>query len=77
MIYLKTSNKISNVYSQLKDKVDINYQSNVVYKVPSLNCPAVYIGESKQYVCDRMYQHKNDVKNIEENDKKNSSGPTC
>lgn len=53
-------------FSRLKDKTVKMEQSNVVYKV-TCSCGAIYIGQSKQKLKMRMYQHKYNakIKNID------------
>lgn len=53
-------------FSKLKDKTIKMEQSNVVYKV-TCSCGAIYIGQTKQKLKKRMYQHKYNarIKNID------------
>ncbi|XP_037034410.1 uncharacterized protein LOC119073205 [Bradysia coprophila] len=53
-------------FSILKDKTVKLEQSNVVYKV-TCSCDAIYIGQTKQKLKRRMYQHKYNakIKNID------------
>ena len=53
-------------FSRLKDKTVKLEQSNVVYKV-TCSCEAVYIGQTKQKLRKRMYQHKYNtrIKNVD------------
>lgn len=50
------------LFSQLKDKDDNNLTSNIVYEVSCTNCSAVYIGETKQYLHKRLYQHSYNIR---------------
>lgn len=50
-------------FTKLKDQIDTDDQSGVVYKIPCLNCDCVYIGETKQKLKTRIYQHEYNVKN--------------
>ena len=48
--------------SQAKDPVDINQQSNVIYKIPCNDCNAVYIGETKRSFGTRSKEHEAHVR---------------
>lgn len=49
------------LFSSVKDKLPMLQQSGVVYKVPCSECPAVYIGQTKNKLHTRLMTHKNDV----------------
>lgn len=51
-----------NFFSSLKDKTPIDLQSNLIYSIPCNNCNSVYIGQTKQYLKKRIYQHKQSIK---------------
>jgi hypothetical protein len=53
---------INHVFSKLKDPIPIPLSSNVIYKIPCLNCPSCYIGQTKQLLKNRISQHKSDSK---------------
>lgn len=36
--------------------------SNIIYKIPCKSCEGVYIGQSKQYLKNRIKQHENSTK---------------
>ena len=42
-------------------------QSNVVYKIPCVNCKAAYIGTTSQYLGKRVSQHRADCRDRNEN----------
>lgn len=48
------------VFSRLKDKTPTMQQSNVVYRV-ICSCGAGYVGQTKQKLCKRIYQHKHAI----------------
>lgn len=54
-------NKTSHLYDKQKDKPRLGDKSNVVYSIPCNDCQQVYIGETKQYISRRIYQHKYDI----------------
>lgn len=60
--FKNTNNLHFLIFSKLKDKIDFLLNSNIIYQINCNNCPSVYIGQSKQYLKDRIYQHKNSIK---------------
>ena len=42
----------------LKDPLPDMERSNMVYRIPSAECPATYIGETKRKLCKRIEEHK-------------------
>lgn len=52
--------KLNCIFTRLKDKVQKDKVSNIVYKINCSNCEKCYIGQTKQYVSTRLYQHKNE-----------------
>lgn len=49
------------IFSTVKDVEDPLSQSGLVYKICCLDCNAVYLGETKQYLSKRIYQHKHHI----------------
>lgn len=49
-------------FSITKDKVPKENNSGVVYSVPCSDCPAIYVGETRQMLRTRLAQHKNDIR---------------
>lgn len=62
---------IKNLFTKLKDKDDTLLQSNVIYKINCKGCDSCYIGQTKQYLKNRVYQHKYDcnITNINKTEK--------
>lgn len=58
----KATNKISNFYTPLKDKIPLIDQSDVVYKIDCLHCPKSYIGQTMKNLNTRIKRHQNDCK---------------
>ena len=54
--------KISHIYTNLKSKYDITDISQVIYKIPCMNCDLHYIGTTKNKLGRRLKQHANDCK---------------
>ena len=52
--------KFAYLYSNLKDKIDSQNFSGVVYKIPCKDCNKSYIGTTKNKLGIRIKQHKND-----------------
>lgn len=51
----------SRFFGKVEDKVPLNNQSGVVYKI-DCSCKRSYIGQTKQYLKTRIYQHKRDIR---------------
>jgi len=57
-ITLKPINKTqSKIYTNTKDKIDKLKNTNIIYKIPCSDCNLSYIGQTKQYLKDRIKQH--------------------
>lgn len=56
---IKTTNLL---YSRLKDRTLKSEESNLIYKINCKDCDKSYIGQTKQYLNKRIYQHKYDCK---------------
>lgn len=54
----------------MKQKLTVDQQSLVVYRVRCKTCGKFYIGETTWCLCDRSKTHISDVKNMEKNPKK-------
>jgi len=50
------------LFSKLKDEDEKMSQSNLVYRIDCLDCNNCYIGETKQYLHKRIYQHEYHVR---------------
>jgi len=59
----KNNNTLSWTYSNLKTKISNEFMSGVVYKITCNNCNKVYIGQTQNYLRDRINAHKRSVKN--------------
>lgn len=49
---------IDKVFYRLKDKIELTKNSGVVYGISCQNCPAIYVGETHQYLSKRISEHK-------------------
>ena len=49
-------------FDKLKDKDKTGLGSHVVYEIPCKDCKSVHIGQTKQYLKGRIYQHKTNIK---------------
>jgi len=59
----KPINKTStNTLSNVKDKIDKKDKSGVIYEITCNDCQKSYIGQTKQYLKDRLKQHASTVK---------------
>lgn len=54
--------KNSNLFSKVKDRTPLMFQSNVIYELPCLNCQGCYIGQTSQWLRQRIYQHNSDCR---------------
>lgn len=57
---------VGHIFTKLKDRTDKSLKSNVVYEIPckgtsSEDCNLSYIGTTKQYLKNRVANHKNDI----------------
>lgn len=55
------------LFSNLKDKVPKKLESNIIYKINCFNCDKSYIGTTKQYLSNRISNHKSSCSNITNN----------
>ncbi|HEY9486224.1 MAG TPA: hypothetical protein VIQ04_06255, partial [Nitrososphaeraceae archaeon] len=51
------------MYTQLKDPVHNTNKSNIIYKVNCLDCDKAYIGQTKNYLKNRIKNHRKDIEN--------------
>lgn len=59
----KGYNLLKRNFSNLKSKIPKNKKSHIVYQIPCSNCDGVYIGQTSQYLKNRLNGHKYDKKN--------------
>ncbi|XP_037048105.1 uncharacterized protein LOC119082641 [Bradysia coprophila] len=62
-VSFRPTNKVSQVFSNMKDKLEIGQNSNVVYSIRCKICGKSYIGETSRRLCERCSQHAKDVEN--------------
>lgn len=60
----KAHNLLANNFSKLKSVTPLNKRSNVIYEIPCSNCAQVYIGQTSQWLENRLKGHKYDKKNV-------------
>lgn len=68
----RPASKVSQLFTDMKQKVDTGQQSNVVYSIPCKMCLGRYLGETSQKLCIRCGQHQNDVKNAKKKQRKSA-----
>lgn len=54
--------KISHLYSQIKDKTPTLFKSDVIYEIPCDGCQKTYIGQTSQWLKQRLSLHKSDCR---------------
>lgn len=59
----KGHNLLAGNFSKLKTTTPKNKRSNIVYKIPCNDCEGAYIGQTSQYLENRIKSHKYDKKN--------------
>lgn len=57
----KNGNNTKHLFTNLKDKTEKNRQTHVVYRINCKNCEGTYIGQTKQYLVNRIKAHQNSV----------------
>lgn len=55
-------NKLIKYFDKQKDKEQLGNRSNIVYKIPCMDCDMVYIGQTKRYLSKRLYEHKYNIR---------------
>ena len=63
----KNNKCLRNVFTKTKDSVPLLKRTNVIYKIPCLgngtnSCDKSYVGQTKQYLGNRLNDHKRDLK---------------
>lgn len=58
--YNNFSNK--SLFSRVKQKTPLMFSSNLVYELSCMDCPGRYIGQTTQWLKQRITQHKSDCK---------------
>lgn len=54
----KTSNNLNCIFTKLKDKIPHKKQTHLIYKISYPDCNQVYIGQTIQYLEERLNGHK-------------------
>lgn len=54
------TNTVKSFFSRIKDPVSLSDQSSLVYKIDCKGCDSSYVGQTKQYLSNRMSQHRRD-----------------
>ena len=57
------NNLLAANYTKLKPKIPKNQKSNIIYQIPCDNCEGVYIGQTSQYLENRIKSHRYDRRN--------------
>lgn len=59
----KNHNTLNKLFSKIKDKTETLMETNTIYDIKCKKCNVHYIGQSKQYLKNRIKQHKDSTKN--------------
>lgn len=54
---------LKNTFTKLKSIIPKDKRSNIVYQIPCKDCDKIYIGQTGQYLKNRINGHKYDKKN--------------
>ena len=54
----RSQNHVKQFFSKLKSQTPKMKQTHLVYKIPCLNCNSSYIGQTSQYLTERIKAHK-------------------
>ena len=52
----------SNLFSKVKDKTPLMFNNNVIYELSCLGCQGRYVGQTSQWLRQRVTQHKSDCR---------------
>ncbi|XP_044760848.1 uncharacterized protein LOC123318294 [Coccinella septempunctata] len=55
---------VGSLYSKIKDPINKDHRSGVIYGIPCLDCDKMYIGQTRQYLQNRIKQHAYDVRDV-------------
>ena len=67
MLSNRSNNTIGNQVIRVKDKVDKEGKSDVIYQINCQDCDCKYVGESGRMLRDRIEEHKfNVIKKVEQ-----------
>lgn len=69
-IAFRPASKVSQVFTNMKEKLEVGQNSNIVYSIRCIQCGRSYIGESSRCLCERCAQHSKDVQNRDKKPKK-------
>ena len=62
----KSCNSTKHLFTSLKPEVPKTGQANLIYQIDCIDCPKTYIGQTKQYLKNRIQQHKYSIRNTQE-----------
>lgn len=62
----KPQNHSKQFFTKLKPDIPKSETANTVYKINCKDCSSIYIGQSSQYLKNRIRNHKNDIRNLKD-----------
>lgn len=54
------------IFKSTKDKIEKDERSDLIYSINCQDCSSIYIGQTGQYLKNRIYQHKYSIKKLKE-----------
>jgi len=54
--------KFGNIFRPYKDRIPVQHQKNVVYKISCKDCDASYVGQTGRKLLTKIKEHKNHIK---------------
>lgn len=57
----KPANSVGKLFTRVKDRIQLQECSNVIYKIPCNDCAKSYIGQTKRYLSTRLKEHKSNL----------------
>jgi len=59
--------KLDSIIKKGKDKLEVEQNTGVVYRLDCEDCEQVYIGQTKRHLVTRVKEHRNNIKNVSGN----------
>lgn len=63
----KPGNNTKTIFTKLRPKITNLEKTNIVYKIDCADCTQTYIGQTKQYLKNRVNEHKRSIRKVGQN----------